>query len=158
VDFLTLALDDIDRKILTLLQRDSSLPMAELAEKAGLSSSPCWRRVRRLKEEGVIQGEVTLLDRKRLGLNVVVIANISLSHQDESGREEFERFVQSSDQVLECMSLSGEHDYLIRIVTQTIADYDAFLKNKLLRVSSVQSVNSSIVLDEIKRTTTLPIS
>lgn len=158
MDFLTLALDDIDRKILTLLQRDSSLPMAELAEKAGLSSSPCWRRVRRLKEEGVIQGEVTLLDRKRLGLNVVVIANISLSHQDESGREEFERFVQSSDQVLECMSLSGEHDYLIRIVTQTIADYDAFLKNKLLRVSSVQSVNSSIVLDEIKRTTTLPIS
>lgn len=151
------ALDDADLRILAVLQEDSSLSAAELAERVGLSQSPCWRRVHRLKEEGYIKREVAVLDRKKLGFNSHVFARIKLSAHGRSHLTEFSEAVQSFPEVLECYVLMGEVDFLLRVVTEDVEAYERFFFERLSRLPGVQEINSTVALSEIKVSTALPL-
>jgi len=151
-------LDAYDRRILELLQEDASLSSAQIAERVGLSQSPCWRRIQRLKEEGVIRGQVTLLDRKKVGLNTQIFAEVKLNAHGRSNFTEFTEAIRGFPEVLECYVLMGAVDFLLRIVTSDIEAYERFFFEKLSNVPGIQEVNSIVALSEIKSTTSLPLS
>ena len=152
------ALDTIDAKILDLIQRDASLSVADIADRVGLSSSPCWRRIKRMEEAGIIQGRVTLLERSSLGLGFEVVANVKLALPSKENLEAFEALVQRWPEVMECMTVTGAVDYIVRITTTDMHAYDAFLREKLLGSALVSDVQSRIVINVAKRTTALPLS
>jgi len=150
-------LDQIDRNILDELQRDAGVSTAELAARVGLSMSPCWRRIRRLENLGVIRGKVALLDHKRLGLEVSVFASVKLSAHGRQALHEFEATVLELDEVVACHVMTGEIDYLLQVVTRDIASYEDFLRNRLLGMPTVREVHSQIALSQLKNTTRLPL-
>ncbi|WP_428604654.1 Lrp/AsnC family transcriptional regulator [Sedimenticola sp.] len=150
-------LDKLDKKILALLQQDACLTNHELAEKVGLSPSPCWRRVKRLEEEGVITSRVTLVAPATVNLHVFAYALISLENHNPETLQAFDQFVQQSPQVLECCSMSGSYDYLLKIVSHSMDDYELLLSGHLLKLKGVRSVNTSFVLNQKKSTTALPL-
>lgn len=150
-------MDEIDRRLLRLLQEHPELPITELADKAGLSHTPCWRRVKNLERDGVIARRAILLDPRRLGYSVDVIAHLRISGHDEDTLEMLERAVISRPEILQCFSISGESDYILRIVSRSIADYELFMKKVLLHLPGVASVNSSFALKIVKSTTNLPV-
>ena len=150
-------LDAFDFKILDALQTNAELSMAELGERVGLSHTPCWRRVKRLEEAGFIQGKVTLLNSKLLNLSVSVHAYITIKKHDEASLNAFESSVQPIPEIVECYSITGEKDYLLRVVVATVDDYEIFLKNTLVHLPNVASVNSAFALKQVKYTSRLPI-
>ena len=150
-------LDAYDRRILALLQEDASLSSAQIAERVGLSQSPCWRRIQRMKEEGIIRGQVTLLDRKKIGLNTQIFAEVKLNAHGRSNSPEFTEQIRGFPEVLECYVLMGAVDFLLRIVTPDIEAYERFFFEKLSMVPGIQEVNSIVALSEIKSTTSLPV-
>lgn len=150
-------IDSIDARILDIIQRDASLSVAEIAERVGLSSSPCWRRIKRMEEAGFITGRVTLLDNFALGLNFEVVANVKLALPSRENLEAFEDMVADWPEVIECMTVTGQVDYLIHIVTTDMHAYDNFLRDKLLGSALVSDVQSRIVVRVAKRTTALPL-
>jgi len=150
-------LDDFDRKILTLLQQDSAKSTADIAEKVGLSQTPCWRRIQRLKEAGIIRAQVCLLDRQQIGLNAQIFAQVKLSAVGRSHLAEFSEAIRQFPEVLECFVLMGSVDFLLRIVARDIGAYEHFFFEKLSRVPGVQEINSMVALSEIKSTTELPL-
>jgi len=150
-------LDDMDRRIMRTLQVSPTLSVADLSEAVGLSQSPCWRRLKRLETEGVIVRRAILFDPKKAGLSVSVLAHIRLRAHDEETLEALERDVCDHPEILECFSMSGESDYVVRVVAASIDDYERFLKKVLLHLPGVASVNSSFTLKSIKATTDLPI-
>lgn len=150
-------LDAIDTRILDLLQQDASLSIADIAEKVGLSSSPCWRRIERLKKAGVIVGQVTLLDREHLGLNFEVIASAKLQLPTRENLERFESAVQRWPEVVDCATVTGAADYMLRVVTTDMHAYDDFLRDKILSLGLVSDVQSRIVIRVAKRTTAAPL-
>lgn len=150
-------LDAIDAKILDLIQKDAALSVAEIADRVGLSSSPCWRRIKRMEEAGIIEGRVTLLDRDTLGLGFEVVASVKLALPSKENLDKFERLVQKWSEVLECMTVTGAVDYVIRITTTDMHAYDSFLREKLLGSGLVSDVQSRIVINVAKRTTALPL-
>ncbi|KAB0742915.1 Lrp/AsnC family transcriptional regulator [Pseudomonas aeruginosa] len=154
---MSIPLDMYDQRILALLQEESSLSTAEIAERIGLSQSPCWRRIQRLKEEGVIRKQVTLLDRKKIGLNTQVFAQIKLNAHGRKNLTDFAEAMHQFPEVLECHVLMGAVDFMLRIVTRDIESYERFFFEKLSAVQGIQEVNSIVALSEIKSTTTLPL-
>ena len=156
--FMSIALDAYDQRILALLQEDAGLSTAELAERIGLSQSPCWRRIQRLKEEGVIRKQVTLLDRKRIGLHTQVFAQVKLNAHGRYNLTEFAEAMREFPEVLECHVLMGAVDFMLRIVTRDIEAYERFFFEKLSLVPGIQEVNSIVALSEIKSTTSLPLA
>ncbi|MCJ8156966.1 Lrp/AsnC family transcriptional regulator [Sphingomonas sp. LaA6.9] len=150
-------LDSSDRKILTIMQRDATLSTAEIAERVGMSQSPCWRRIQRLREGGYIRGEVALLDRSKVGLNAQIFAQVKLSAHGRTHLDEFSAAIRGFPEVLECFVLMGPVDFLLRIVAEDINAYERFFFEKLSRVPGVQEVNSVVALSEIKATTELPL-
>lgn len=150
-------MDDMDRKILSVLQADSSQSVAEMAEKVGLSHTPFWRRLKRLEKDGVIRERVSILDPKKLGLDITVFANIKLRQHDEETLEAFERDVAAFPEVVECYSMSGETDYVVRALVASIEEYERLLKRKLLHLPGVVAINSHFALKCIKLTTRLPL-
>ncbi|AVR68154.1 MULTISPECIES: Lrp/AsnC family transcriptional regulator [Pseudomonas aeruginosa group] len=154
---MSISLDAHDQRILALLQEESSLSTAEIAERIGLSQSPCWRRIQRLKEEGVIRKQVTLLDRKKIGLNTQVFAQIKLNAHGRKNLTDFAEAMHQFPEVLECHVLMGAVDFMLRIVTRDIESYERFFFEKLSAVPGIQEVNSIVALSEIKSTTTLPL-
>jgi Lrp/AsnC family transcriptional regulator len=153
----TIATDAVDLKLLDILQRDAVVPVAELAERVTLSQSTCWRRVDSLEKAGVITARVALLDAKALGLEVTVFANIKLSAHGRRSLNEFEEAIAVFPEVMECYTMSGEMDFLVRIVARDIAAYERFLREILLQMPSVQEVHSHIALSQVKYTTALPL-
>lgn len=151
-------LDQVDTKILELVQADAGLSVADIADKVGLSSSPCWRRIKRMEEQGIITRRVTLLDRDQLGLNFEVVASVKLALPNRDNLTAFEAMVQEWDEVSECMTVTGAVDYVVRIVTNDMHSYDDFLRDKLLGSALVSDVQSRIVIRVSKRTTSLPLS
>lgn len=147
----------MDRKILRVLQGQPDLPMTELAEKVGLSHTPCWRRIKKMEADGVISRRALILDPKQVGFGVNVFAHLHFARQDEETLESFESSVALYPQIVECFSMSGESDYLLRIVAQSIEDYEQFLKKVVLHLPGVSTVNSSFSLKTIKLTTDLPV-
>lgn len=150
-------LDTIDRKLLRLLQEDASLSAGELAERVGLSQSPCWRRVNRLQQEGYITRKVAVLDRHRLGLGIVVFVNIKLSSHGRNLLDEFEEAIVNFPEIVECWTVSGSMDYTLRVVTRDIDAYENFLRHKLLRLPHILEAQSSITMTEVKNVTQLPL-
>ncbi|MDH3738158.1 MAG: Lrp/AsnC family transcriptional regulator [Alphaproteobacteria bacterium] len=147
----------MDAKILQVLQQDAALPIAAVAEAVGLSVTPCWRRIRKLEEAGVIKSRVTLLDRKAAGIGVVVFASVSLVRHTEETVAEFDAFVAQRPEILEAHAVSGERDYQLKIAVCDIEQYEGFLNRDLLALSCIASVNSRFMLREIKYTTALPL-
>ncbi|MEQ9315372.1 MAG: Lrp/AsnC family transcriptional regulator [Henriciella sp.] len=150
-------LDAIDAKILDLIQKDAALSVAEIADRVGLSSSPCWRRIKRMEEAGIIKGRVTLLDRDTLGLGFEVVASVKLALPSKENLDKFERLVGKWPEVLECMTVTGAVDYVMRITTTDMHAYDSFLRDQLLGSGLVSDVQSRIVINVAKRTTALPL-
>jgi Lrp/AsnC family transcriptional regulator len=150
-------IDKIDRQILRLLQEDASLSAAAIGERIGLSQSPCWRRIQRMRDEGLIQGERMQFDRKKLGFNVMIFAHVKLTAHGRSQVPEFAETIRQFPEVLECHLVLGNVDFLLRIVTRDIEEYEHFFFEKLSHLPEVQEVTSNIVLSEIKYTTELPI-
>lgn len=154
---MTAALDDAERRILRVMQEDASLPVAAIAERVGLSPSPCWRRIDRLERDGVIRKRVALLDRRQVGLNAHVFAQVKLNAHGRAHLDEFADAIRAFPEVLECYVLMGPVDFLMRVVAEDIEAYERFFFNKLSRVPGVQEVVSTVALSEIKSTTTLPV-
>ena len=150
-------IDAIDRKILKALQADSRLTMQELADRVGLSVSPCHRRVKLLEERGVISGYVARVDQKALGLPVSVFISIKLARQKEEDLDRFAAAISGWEEVLECYLMTGPRDYLLRVVAADLASYEAFLKNKLTRLDGVASIESSFALSQVKYSIALPV-
>ncbi|BDD68833.1 ArsR family transcriptional regulator [Sphingobium sp. TA15] len=149
-------LDSIDRKILRSLQQDSSRGLAEVAEEVGLSSSPCWKRIRRLEAEGYIQRRVAILDRERLDLAVTVFVAVKTNQHHEGWLADFARTVSDIPEVVEFYRMSGELDYMLKIVCKDIADYDRIYKS-LIKRTTIYDVSASFAMEQIKCTTQLPI-
>ncbi|HEY8578981.1 MAG TPA: Lrp/AsnC family transcriptional regulator [Beijerinckiaceae bacterium] len=150
-------LDDIDRKILMLLQQDSRLTMQELSEKVGLSPSPCHRRIKILEERGVITRYGAVVDQRAVGLPVSVFISIKLARQKEEDLERFAKAVAGWREVQECYLMTGHRDYLLRVVVADLTAYERFLKQKLTRLDGVSSIESSFALDQIKYANALPL-
>jgi Lrp/AsnC family transcriptional regulator len=153
-----ISLDEIDLRILDVLQADGGLSTAEVAKLVGLSQSPCWRRVKRLNSLGAIRGRVALLDPVTLGFEVTVFASIKLSEHGTRALPEFEAAIDELDEVVESYLMTGDVDYLLRVVTRDIATYEHFLREKLLQLPTVREVHSQISLKRVKHTTQLPLS
>ncbi len=152
-----IALDAIDRKILAALQENARLPNVQLAEAVGLSPSPCLRRVRELEEQGVIQRYVTLLNPAPIGLPVSVFVNVTLERQVELALDRFEKAILGRPEVMECYLMTGDADYLLRVVAADLAAYERFLIDHLTRVRGVASIKSSFALKQVKYRTALPL-
>jgi DNA-binding Lrp family transcriptional regulator len=135
-----------------------SMPCKELAKKVGLSPAPCWRRLRRLEEEGFIAGYATLLKPAAIGLPILAYALVTLENHHPETVRQFDRLIQDRPEVLECHSMSGANDYLLRIVAASMEAYEHFLSTQLLQASAVRSVNTSFVLRTKKSTTRLPVT
>lgn len=146
-----------DREILKLLQSDADMPVADIAARVGLSASPCWRRIARLQKEGFIERKVAVLNAKRLGLGLVVFANVKLAKHQSSLLREFEQAIVAYPEVTECYTMTGNMDYLLRIVTADIQSYERFLREHLSQMPAVLEVHSSIAITEIKYSTQLPL-
>ncbi len=150
-------LDDFDRKILRALQGNADYSMADLGNLIGLSHTPCWRRLKRLEADGIIRGKVTLLDPQMLNLTVTVYAYIGVKGYEESAMNAFESAVQAIPEIAECYSTSGEKDYVLRLVVDSVEHYEQLLKKTLLHLPNVGTINSTFALRQIKYTTELPI-
>jgi Lrp/AsnC family leucine-responsive transcriptional regulator len=150
-------LDIIDRKILSVLQANGRITMAELAGKVGLSVSPCHRRVKLLEERGVITRYIARIDQKSVGLHVSVFISIKLARQKEEDLDRFARAISKWDEVLECYLMTGNRDYLLRVVAADLSSYEAFLKNKLTRLDGIASIESSFALSQVKYSVALPL-
>jgi Lrp/AsnC family leucine-responsive transcriptional regulator len=150
-------LDATDRKILELLQADGRMSLAELAEKVGLSPSPCLRRVRML-EDGVISRYVAVLDQRAVGLPVSVFVSIKLEKQRQESLDRFAKAIERWPEVLECYLMTGSRDYWMRVVVPDLDAYERFVKQKLTRVEGIASIESSFALEQVKYTNVLPVA
>jgi DNA-binding Lrp family transcriptional regulator len=150
--------DEIDRRILEALQENARVSNVELAERVGISPSPCWRRVRDLEQRGVISRYVTLLDPGSIGLPVSVVIQVSLEQQVEAALETFESAVAKWPEVMECYLMTGDADYMLRVVVADLAAYQRFLLDHLTRVPGVASIKSSFALKQVKYRTALPLA
>ena len=150
-------LDAIDARILDLVQHDASLSVAEIAERVGLSSSPCWRRIKRLEDVGIVQRRVTLLDREKLGLDFEVYCTVKLSLPTKENLDTFEQAVNRWPEVVQCATVTGAADYELRIVTRDMHAFDDFLRDKMLSLGLVSNIESRIVIRAVKNSTAVPL-
>jgi Lrp/AsnC family leucine-responsive transcriptional regulator len=150
-------LDEADARIVSALQENADISNQELAARVHLSPAPCLRRVRRLRERGVIRGTVALVDPLALGLETEAYAFVTLETQRAGAGEQFERLLRKRPEIVECVRISGTHDYLLRVVVTSMRAYSDFLDQHLLRAPSVRSVHTSFSLGVLKRTTALPL-
>lgn len=146
-----------DVAILRHLQEDGRISNRDLASRVSLSPSPCWRRVRALEEQQVIRGYTALLDPDKLGLRVVAFAHVSLVDHHPPTVARFDRKISEAPEVLECFMTSGDHDYMLKVVTRDMSSYQDFLSEKLLSLDCVRTVNTSFALKQKKLSTRLPL-
>ncbi len=151
------ALDAVGARILDLVQQDASLSVAEIAERVGLSSSPCWRRIKKLEDDGIIQRRVTILDREKLGLTFEVYCTVKLSLPTKQNLETFEQAVLLWAEVVQCATVTGAADYELRIVTRDMHAFDDFLRDRILSLGLVSNIESKIVVRAVKNTTAVPL-
>jgi Lrp/AsnC family transcriptional regulator len=150
------SLDKFDCAILAALQADATLSISGLSDKVGLSSTPCWKRVKRLEEEGYIESRVTVINRQKIGLPVTVFVSVRTAGHDEESLARFAAAVIALPEVLEFHRMSGDVDYLLKVATTDIAGYDRFYK-KLIRTAQLSGVSSAFSMEQIKCTTALPL-
>jgi Lrp/AsnC family transcriptional regulator len=151
-----IVLDSIDRRILRELQRDATIAIADLAQIVGLSQTPCWKRIKRLTDAGIITKRVALLDREKLDLGLVVFVSVRTSRHDQEWLDAFAGAASSMPEVIEFYRLSGDTDYLLKVLVRDIAAYDAFYK-RLIAAVPLSDVSSAFAMEQIKSTTALPV-
>lgn len=151
-----MALDKIDLKILGILQKDATMPVAEIGKKVGLSTTPCWRRIQKMEEDGVIRKRVALLDPAKVNAGVTVFVAVRTNEHSDAWMRKFSTVVESFPEVLDFYRMSGEVDYMLRVVVPSIEAYDAFYK-KLISQVALTDVSSSFAMGRIKYTTALPL-
>jgi Lrp/AsnC family transcriptional regulator len=149
-------LDEMDIKILRILQEDATRPVAEIGKEVGLSTTPCWRRIQKLEEAGVVRRRVALLDPAKVNVGVTVIVSIKTDRHEIGWLEKFHEAVVDFPEVVEFYRMSGEIDYLLRVVVPDIAAYDAFYKRLISRIE-ISKVSSAFAMEQIKYTTSLPL-
>ena len=150
-------LDAIDRKILMVLQDDASLSVAEIGDRVGLSSTPCWKRIQRLEADGVILKRVALVDQNKIGLGISVFVSVESADHSEAWLKKFAEAVSAMPEVMEFYRMAGDVDYMLRVVVPDIAGYDAFYK-RLIAAVPLKNVTSRFAMEKIKSTTSLPIA
>ncbi len=150
-------LDQQDIAILKLLQADASLSSAAIAERLNMSQSPCWRRINRLQQEGLIRQQVALLNRRGLVMDVVVFATINLTSTGRQNLLAFEQEIVQHPEVMECYTMTGIWDYLLKIVTRDIRHYEEFVRNTLTASPAIRELHSHMAVTEIKNSTELPL-
>lgn len=149
-------MDAIDRKILSLIQKDSTLSVAEIGERVGLSPTPCWRRIQKLEADGVIRDRVVLLDPAKMNVGVTVFIAVRTNHHSRDWLVRFQSVVNDIPEIVEFYRMSGEIDYLLRVVVPDIAAYDAFYKRLISKIE-IRDVSSAFAMEQIKNTTQLPL-
>ena len=149
-------MDDTDKKILDLLQEDAAQPVADIARKIGLSVTPCWRRIQKLEEAGIVRKRVALLDGQKLGLGMSVFVAIKTDQHNADWLADFAASISAFDEVVEFYRMSGEVDYMLRVVVPNMAAYDSFYKRLISKVA-LTDVSSSFAMEEMKYTTALPV-
>lgn len=150
-------LSTTDVAILDLLQKDASRTSGEIATEVNMSQSPCWRRISRFEESGLVRGKVALLDRDQLGLDLVAFVNVGMSAAGHQHMQNFEQEVSQIPEVVECYTMAGEFDYLLKIVVRDIQSFETFIRRRLLTLPTVGKLVSHIAITEIKNTTVLPL-
>lgn len=150
-------LDAIDCKIIAAVQNDGRITINDLAERVGLSPSPCARRLRILEEKGIIKGYTATIDQAKVGLPVSAFASIKLERQREEDLDRFAKAVARWPEVVDCYLMTGQRDYLMRIVVRDLQAYETFIKSKLTRLDGIASIETSFALDQVKRAEVLPI-
>ncbi len=150
--------DAASLQILRELQRDARQTVQQIADRVGLSSTPCWKRIKDMEAAGVITGYSALVDRTRVGLNLLVVAEINLSQHSEDVVQAFERAVQATPPIVRCLSTTGQSDYILTVLVPGIAEYERFLHDQLFKLPGVTHVRSSIVLKEVKADVRLPVT
>lgn len=150
-------MDEVDRKILRALQEDAGLSHAALAERVGASPTSCWRRIKALEEAGILRGAVRLVDPQSVGRGVNVMLQVRMKSHAPEMRQAFETFLRARPEIMECYSMSGEWDYLLRIVVADVADYERFLMRELLNHPNVAVSASHFALSQVKYTTAVPV-
>lgn len=150
-------MDPTDIRILSALQTDGNLTTQEIADRVNISQSPCWRRINRLEEQGYINNKVVLLNREKLGMEVVVFATVNLTTQGRGYLEVFEKEVRVLEEVIECYTMAGAWDYMLKIVARDIRHYERFVREKLTHLPHIGEIHSHIAVTEIKNSTALPI-
>lgn len=151
-------MDSVDKTILTLLQQDVTLPVSDIAERVNLSTTPCWKRIKRLEESGVIKSRVALLDAAKIGAGVSVFVHIKTQQHEQRWLTRFAESIAAFDEVMECYRMAGEWDYLLRVATKDIESFDRFYKKLISEVEGLTDVTSSFAMEEIKFSTRLPLT
>ena len=146
-------MDQVDKTIISLLQNNALLPIAEISKKVNLSISTCWNRIKKLEEDEVIKKRVTILDGNKINLPIVVFVTISVGHHNDDFNNELKCF----NEIIEIWRLSGEFDYLLKVVSKSLQTYDIFIKKFINEIKDISSLHSNIVLQEIKYTTSYPL-
>jgi len=149
-------MDAIDRKILAVVQEDASLSVAEIGQRVGLSSTPCWKRLQKLEAEGVITGRVALIDPEKIGLGITVFVSVETGDHSQDWLTKFAELVSAMPEVMEFYRMAGDVDYMLRVVVRDMQSYDAFYK-KLIAAIPLKNVTSRFAMERVKSTTALPI-
>ncbi len=150
-------LDAIDVKILSALQNNADVNVQDLADLVGISKTPCWRRLKKLEQEGYIKKQVALLDRKKLGFSMMAYVQVTMLDHEISTLEKFLAFVEDSPYILECNAIAGNFDYVLKVVVKDTEQLETFLMRQLLSLGVIQSTNTNFILREKKSTTALPL-
>jgi len=150
-------LDDLDRKILALLQDDASLPIQQIADQVGLSVNPCWRRIRRMEADGVIRGRVALVDPEKVGLALTIFVRVKTREHTAAWAEKLVEVIASMDEISECHRIGGDVDYLLKVTVPDIAGYDRAYKELIARVPNLTDVSALFSMERLKSSTRLLI-
>ncbi len=150
-------MDETDLKILRILQSEPDINIADIGEQVGLSHTPCWRRIKKMEESGIILGRVCLIDPEKTGLDVSIFVFVRLAIHSADVLTEFEEATLDIPQIMQCYTMSGEFDYLLRVVVPSVRDYEKAVKGQLLKLPHVGVMNSHFALNEIKNTSSLPL-
>ena len=149
-------MDRLDRKILRLLQEDATLAVADVAKKVGLSTTPCWRRIQKLEEEGVIKGYMAVVDEAAYGLPITAFVRIRLERHTQAAINAFEQKVRDIDTIIDCYVMTGDADYLLRVLVESLQDYEAFVRTRLHMIEGIASIDTSFAYGTVKRATRFP--
>jgi Lrp/AsnC family transcriptional regulator len=152
-----ISLSASDIRILNIIQKDANLSTSAIADKVGLSQSPCWRRINYMEQAGLIRGKVYLLDNEKLGMEVVVFTSVNLLIHAGESLQEFERQVATLPEVVECYTMTGNIDYMLKIITKDIRHYEQFVRTHLALIPGIRELHSNVAVTRIKDTTELPL-
>ncbi len=149
-------IDAIDRKILRVLQEDASLSVADIGDRVGLSSTPCWKRIQRMEQDGVITGKVALVDQNKIGLGITVFVSVESGDHSDQWLKKFAAAVRAMPEVMEFYRMAGDVDYMLRVVVSDMQSYDVFYR-KLITAVNLKNVTSRFAMEKIKSVTALPV-